>query len=486
VSGATESGDLGAIRGFASNTSGYTPLREPFISSAHADRQNLQQYYEWNRHVDELSFIDTMYKRFTSGDQAIGDGETVRNIAGQGFPDNLGFIIDTARNGWGGPNRPTGEGAPATKDDYEFRVDRRIHRGHWCNVNNAGIGEIPQAQPDPTRPYLDAYYWMKPPGESDGISSLTDGANDEGKSYDPMCGGESSNSTGIEADVIQGAPHAGHWFHDQFIMLINNAYPTLGVKEPQGGSDAAAFVDNFNGYTTGAAPGGVWTADTTAGAAISVNDAEYYGLTGKSVNFTAVEEDRNNDSLAMIMVEEAELAGATGDQYGRLRIKSSATGDAPETYWSMINFHGAKPEFQWHNMFWSFGGYEGNFAAKVEIGNGGPTCLMASSTPIPQDQWSCVEWNFDTANNEFNIWLDGELVEDLQINADSAGCTSRSWIAPDAITALEIGVGRYRPDHSIQVPQDAPEPEPKPDVTINIDDLAVGGSRLGCNNVRVQ
>ena len=38
--------------------------------------------------------------------------------------------------------------------------------GAWCNVRGAGLGQRPVATP---MPGLDAYVWIKPPGESDGL-----------------------------------------------------------------------------------------------------------------------------------------------------------------------------------------------------------------------------------------------------------------------------------------------------------------------------
>lgn len=227
------------VRGFASNTSGYTPVEEPLISNAEADRMALSDWYEWNKSVDELSYIDAFSARVKSQQP--------------GF--NPGFIIDTARNGWGAPNRPKpGTGTKGT--DSSKRVDKRAHRGHWCNVNNAGVGEVPKANPDPTRPHLDAFFWMKPPGESDGISfdaskypkgsaaynaldevdrAIVDSASDPkyaGKTLDTMCTPGGIRDGDKEVDVVPAlAPHAGGWFHKQFIMLIKNAYPELGTSD---------------------------------------------------------------------------------------------------------------------------------------------------------------------------------------------------------------------------------------------------------------
>lgn len=203
VAGATPGGDLSIIRGFATNTANYTPLDEPFFDGTDniVSTAGTTQFYEWNRAVDELSYIDKLRS----------------DLLAAGFAPGTGFIVDTGRNGWGGANRP--QAAAADVDD--MRIDRRAHRGNWCNVKNTGIGERPRANPDATRPYLHAYVFIKPPGASDGTSDSTATVpNAEGKRFDPKCGSDN-------VDALQGAPHAGQWFHDQFLMLLRNAYPPL-------------------------------------------------------------------------------------------------------------------------------------------------------------------------------------------------------------------------------------------------------------------
>ena len=203
VQGATPSGSLSIIRGFASNSANYTPLDEPYFNGTDdkVSTGGTTQFYEWNRMIDELSYIDTLRSEFVTA----------------GFPSTLSFVIDTSRTGWGGARRPTA----AAADVDDMRIDRRAHRGNWCNVKDTGIGERPKANPDATRSYLDAFVFVKPPGDSDGTSDSTATTpNAEGKRFDPMCG--SGN-----VDALSGAPHAGGWFHDQFLMLLRNAYPAL-------------------------------------------------------------------------------------------------------------------------------------------------------------------------------------------------------------------------------------------------------------------
>ncbi len=244
---------LDMVRGFASNTSGYTPVDEPMLAGGLDNRDALMQngglpFYQWNPAVDELTYATMLRDYFISSGSAIGNAAFDSN--------KLGFIIDTARNGWGAPGRPTpANSTKGTTVTDANRVDKRVHRGHWCNVNHAGIGESPKASPSAAHPYVDAFFWMKPPGESDGISfdvknypqgtqayndldaidkAIVDQANDPayaGKSLDTMCipGEQRENVT---VDVVPAmAPHAGAWFHKQFLMLIENAYPPLSESD---------------------------------------------------------------------------------------------------------------------------------------------------------------------------------------------------------------------------------------------------------------
>lgn len=228
------------VRGFGSNTSGYTPTEEPAISNSFADREALSSFYEWNQAVDEMTYIDNFRAMVQRQDPSFSPG----------------FIIDTARNGWGRKSdRPSILDAVTKGTNAALRIDERSHRGHWCNVNNAGVGEVPKASPDNSRPHLDAFFWMKPPGESDGISFdvadyavgsaaynaldpidqaiVNDAADPKyaGKTLDTMCISGQTREGTTTAPVPELAPHAGGWFHKQFIMLINNAHPELGTSE---------------------------------------------------------------------------------------------------------------------------------------------------------------------------------------------------------------------------------------------------------------
>ncbi|MEU6744034.1 glycoside hydrolase family 6 protein [Streptosporangium sandarakinum] len=203
-----------SVDGFITNTANYSALKEPhFTIDTTVNGQTVRQsrWVDWNFYVDELSYA-----------------QAFRNLLVQkGFKSTIGMLIDTSRNGWGGSARPA---APSTSTDVntfvnQSRVDRRIHAGNWCNQSGAGLGERPQASPAPG---LDAYVWIKPPGESDGSSSAI--PNDEGKGFDRMCDptytGNERNGNNLTG-ALPNAPVSGHWFSAQFQELLKNAYPAL-------------------------------------------------------------------------------------------------------------------------------------------------------------------------------------------------------------------------------------------------------------------
>jgi endoglucanase len=104
------------------------------------------------------------------------------------------FVIDTSRNGQG-PWLPT-----ATYPDPQ----------DWCNPPGRGLGLRPRLHTG--TPLLDAYLWIKIPGQSDG--SCTRGLGPTGATIDP------------EWDRVD--PTSGAWFPEMALELARKAVPPLG------------------------------------------------------------------------------------------------------------------------------------------------------------------------------------------------------------------------------------------------------------------
>ena len=107
------------------------------------------------------------------------------------------FVIDTGRNG----NR-----------------EQRSRCSSWCNVRGAGAGHVATLNTGATD-VVDAFWWLKTPGESDGCTERLPGGG-RCPRFDEACQGD---------DAIGGrayeprAPEAGDWFAFQALQLARNA-----------------------------------------------------------------------------------------------------------------------------------------------------------------------------------------------------------------------------------------------------------------------
>lgn len=112
------------------------------------------------------------------------------------------FVVDTSRNG-AGPWDPATTAYPGgyTGDPQD-----------WCNPPGRGLGLRPTAHTG--FDLLDAYLWVKIPGESDG--ECTRSLGDPGVTVDPEWG------------LID--PGAGEWFPEMSLDLAHNADPPLRLR----------------------------------------------------------------------------------------------------------------------------------------------------------------------------------------------------------------------------------------------------------------
>ncbi len=106
------------------------------------------------------------------------------------------FVVDTSRNGQGHWTPP----ASAYPDPQD-----------WCNPPSRGLGLRPTT--DTGNPLIDAYLWVKIPGESDG--ECTRGLGPAGSTVDPEWG------------LVD--PAAGEWFPEMALDLASNAVPALDL-----------------------------------------------------------------------------------------------------------------------------------------------------------------------------------------------------------------------------------------------------------------
>jgi endoglucanase len=154
-------------------------------------------HYEWcaSQYSEGVSPND--FSTWGSADQWYADN--VESQTWVPYPGDAGlnsFVIDTSRNGQG-PWSPTA----AYPDNQD-----------WCNPPDRGVGLLPTAETG--NELIDAYLWIKVPGESDG--ECTRGLGPGGTTVDPEWG------------IVD--PVAGAWFPEMALDLAKNAFPALELS----------------------------------------------------------------------------------------------------------------------------------------------------------------------------------------------------------------------------------------------------------------
>ena len=134
------------------------------------------------------------------------------------------FVVDTSRNGRG-PTDMSGYGAapynqPAT-------VVSTLQLGNWCNAPGAGLGLRPTTTTNV--PLLDAYLWVKTPGQSDGQCDAAGGVRAWDYSIYSQPGWPTTPADQALFDPLWStvSPAAGAWFPAQAVQLARNATPAL-------------------------------------------------------------------------------------------------------------------------------------------------------------------------------------------------------------------------------------------------------------------
>jgi len=191
------------LRGFASNVANYQSLGVACPSEAFVDQQGTpRQLATWcQSHSSEPCCADPcgLLPQYNNGNNELNYVQTMtkalQQVLGADFAPK--WLIDTGRNGV---------------------ADMRSDCSNWCNVRGAGAGHAPTT--NSSLPHmLDALFWLKTPGESDGCTqTLPNG--DTCPRFDTMCA--SSDSIGSDASEPH-APEAGAWFDYQIKQLADNA-----------------------------------------------------------------------------------------------------------------------------------------------------------------------------------------------------------------------------------------------------------------------
>jgi endoglucanase len=212
-------------QGFFLNVSNYQPTAE------------LLDYGTWisdciamvtdssNADYDTPSACASQYYPATQSDFSTWDLTT------QWYAQNMGdavatthFVIDTSRNADGPNNMQEYANPPYGQPASDIST---LASGNWCNPPDSGLGIRPTT--DTGVPLLDAYLWVKTPGQSDGQCDAAGGVRAWDYSIYTQPGWPTTASAQSLFDPLWGTddPAAGDWFPQQALQLAQLATPAL-------------------------------------------------------------------------------------------------------------------------------------------------------------------------------------------------------------------------------------------------------------------
>ncbi len=226
-----EAGGLANAQGFFSNVSNYFATEnevkyDTWISECIAFANNAQdggwrlghyswcasQYYSPQGPVDPNNFATWVY-------------------TDQWFQMNLGsaapsthFILDTSRNGQGPLDTSVYANPPYNQ---ALATVQTLTNGRWCNPPGRGLGLRPTANTG--TPLLDAYLWVKTPGQSDGMCDAQGGVRawDYTRYTQPKWPTTAQGQATFDPLWGLTDPTAGAWFPQQALDLAQRANPKL-------------------------------------------------------------------------------------------------------------------------------------------------------------------------------------------------------------------------------------------------------------------
>jgi len=196
---------LNKMRGFSTNVANYQPLG---IQCPWAPDQGYRNgYCLGGKHASDPCCADAckLESQYNPANNELNFAQALTKAAAGTLSWDATAIIDTGRNG-----------VPDMRSDCK----------NWCNPRNAGAGTASTSKTG--NAMIDAFFWLKTPGESDGCTQeLPSGS--ACPRYDAMCG--SADSIGTKSGEPM-CPEAGQWFDYQVKQLAANAHLAPGPSPP--------------------------------------------------------------------------------------------------------------------------------------------------------------------------------------------------------------------------------------------------------------
>ena len=435
-----------SVDGFITNTANYGPTKEPYMTANELIGGTPvfnATFYQFNPNIDEEDYA----AQFDTA------------LINAGFPSTLGFLIDTSRNGWGGPNRPTGPSTSTVLNTFvnATRIDARDDMGQWCNQENQGLGVPPTVSPG-FFTNLYAYVWIKPPGESDGNypGSVYNGVTST--TGDPNCDPAHSNAlaNNMLTGAIPNSPPAGTFWTTEFQMLVQNAFPAIpatttagftisssGATVEQGTSAAdSVTVSSINGFNGTISLG---ISGLPAGVTAVFSPSTVTGSAGTSLTFTAT-------NTATVGAATVTITGTSGATTASTTLTLTVTAEPNFTISASPTAVSVPPATSGTAAIAI--GYVGGLTGSVSLSASNlPSGVQANFSPNSVNASGTISVSFfvqsGTSAGSSNVTItgtDGTITHSVTIALTIPGTSAPSFTLAPATTALTVVQGSSTTD----------------------------------------
>jgi hypothetical protein len=237
----------------------------------------------------------------------------------------------------------------------------------------------------------------------------------------------------------------------------------------------ALFCDDFEDDASGQFPGAPWQNNTGSGATVRVDSMQAFSGS-QAVHVNAPPNGAYRRGYFSLGQGSGVFPALSRAMFGRAMMYLDATPNGV-VHWTVIQAEGRAAD-NTHDAYYRYGGQQQNGAglmANYETNSGVSTdCYSHSATRMPVQRWACVEWHFDAARNEMQLWLDGTELTDMHVvdrpTTAGSGCLGNDvngeWLAPPNFTTLHLGWESYQTASN--------------DRNLWVDDVALASERVGC------
>ncbi|QQR91202.1 MAG: hypothetical protein IPJ88_05575 [Myxococcales bacterium] len=239
-------------------------------------------------------------------------------------------------------------------------------------------------------------------------------------------------------------------------------------NDPNDPCGNAWFCDDFENASSGGAPDSPWQSELVQ-STISIDSAQSYSGS-QSVHVKT--SSNQSYTRGLIRFEDNAVLPVAGNHFfARAMMYIKAVPDA-YVHWTLVEAAGPV-ENENFSARYRFGGQNyKRFLANywTEPTNVANTdCWQHSDDMIVEGQWQCFEWEFDGPNNREQMWVNGQAVNNMNVQDHGQGCLSNDlggqWLAPQ-FTTLSIGWGHYQQSNMSH--------------ELWIDDVVISGQAIGC------